>query len=175
MPRFLRLALCAGVSLFATAVAAQTSPVGGTAAPAPSTMSESKFLGVLYSEIERNTPQEHTLGDGEVTASFHVNAAGKIDRVTIDRTTSPAHAEAVKKILAAVAAPPPPGGSMDVGQTFRFHANEPEPAVAPATTTPAPAAAPSAAPAATAAPTPAPVAPPRAAAPPAAQTGSQPK
>jgi hypothetical protein len=125
-------------------------------------MSESKFLGALYSEIERNTPQEHTLGDGEVTASFHVNAAGKIDRVKIDRTTSQAHAEAVKKILAAVAAPPPPGGSMDVGQTFKFHGNEAEPAAAPATAAPnqpSPA-------------TPAATTPPRPTVPPAAQTGS---
>lgn len=91
------------------------------AAPAPAgTMSESKFLSALYSEIAKHTPQENASGPGEVTASFHVNAAGKIDKVTIDKTTSPAHAEIVKKILASVAAPPPPGGSMDVGQTFRF-------------------------------------------------------
>lgn len=136
MPRILRPALCAGLSLFAAAVSAQTQPPVSAATPAQSTMSESKFLGALYSEIERNTPQDHKLDDGEVTASFHVNAAGKIDRVKIDRSTSPSHAEAVRKILAAVAAPPPPGGSMDVGQTFRFHRNEPEPAAAPATVAP---------------------------------------
>lgn len=171
MPLILRPALCAGLSLFATAVSAQTPPPAGTATPAQSTMSESKFLGALYSEIERNTPQEHTLGDGEVTASFHVNAAGKIDRVKIDRTTSPSHAEAVKKILSAVAAPPPPGGSMDVGQTFKFHGNEPEPAEAPTTASPV-----SGAPATSATPTPPPPAtPPRATVPPATQTGSQPK
>ncbi len=163
MPRISQPALCAGLILFATTAAAQTPPAADAATPTQSTMSESKFLGVLYSEIERNTPQEHTLGDGEVTASFHVNAAGKVDRVKIDRTSSPAHAEAVKKILGAVAAPPPPGGSMDVGQTFKFHANEPErePSVAPATTAPAP----TVAPAATSAP-------PRTTVPPAAPAGS---
>ena len=34
--------------------------------------------------------------------------------------------EAVKKILASVEAPPPPGGSMDIGQTFKFHQSAPE-------------------------------------------------
>ncbi|MFO1126071.1 MAG: energy transducer TonB [Methylocystis sp.] len=85
-------------------------------------MSESKFLGALYTAIAKRTPSESPAGEGEVTASFHVNAQGKIDRVTIDKTTSPALAEAVKKILSSVDAPPPPGGSMDVGQTFKFRA-----------------------------------------------------
>jgi hypothetical protein len=96
-------------------------PAAPAAAPAPGAMSESKFLSVLYSEIAKRTPGESAAGPGEVTASFHVGASGKIDKVTIDKTTSPAHAEIVKKILADVTAPPPPGGSMDVGQTFRFH------------------------------------------------------
>jgi len=87
----------------------------------PVVQSESKFLGLLYSEIARHTPDDSAPGAGEVTASFHVNAQGKVDKVTIDKTTSPAHAEIVKKILAAVQTPAPPGGSMDVGQTFRFH------------------------------------------------------
>ncbi|MBI1981765.1 MAG: energy transducer TonB [Methylocystis sp.] len=93
----------------------------GAAAAGPA-MSESKFLGALYTAIARQTPSESPAGDGEVTASFHVNAQGRIDRVTIDKTTSPALAEAVKKILSSVEAPPPPGGSMDVGQTFKFRA-----------------------------------------------------
>ena len=83
-------------------------------------MSESKFLGALYTAIAKQTPAESPAGDGEVTASFHVNAQGKIDKVTIDKTTSPALSETVKKILSSVEAPPPPGGSMDVGQTFKF-------------------------------------------------------
>lgn len=90
-------------------------------APAAAPLSESKFLAVLYSEIVKRTPSESPAGAGEVTASFRVNGAGKIDKVTIDKTTSPALAELVKKILAKVAVPPPPGGSMDVGQTFKFH------------------------------------------------------
>lgn len=90
-------------------------------APTPGAMSESKFLSALYSEIAKRTPEENAAGPGEVTASFHIDAAGKIAKVTIDKTSSPAHAEIVKKILASVVAPPPPGGSMDIGQTFRFH------------------------------------------------------
>ncbi|MGD9659022.1 MAG: energy transducer TonB [Methylocystis sp.] len=98
---------------------AAPAPTQGSAAPA---MSESKFLGALYAAIAKRTPAESPAGEGEVTASFHVNAQGKIDKVTIDKTTSPPLAEAVKKILLSVEAPPPPGGSMDVGQTFRFRA-----------------------------------------------------
>lgn len=124
-----RLAFSAMFLVVAGVAGAQTKPPASAGAP-PTTspapvLSESKFLGALYSEIEKHTPSEHTLGDGEVTASFHVNAAGRIDKVTIDKTSSPAHAEAVKQILGAVAAPPPPGGSMDVGQTFKFHKSEP--------------------------------------------------
>jgi hypothetical protein len=83
-------------------------------------MSQSKYLAPLYSDIAKRTPEENAAGPGEVTASFVVGPAGKVEKVTIDKTTSPAHAEIVKKILASVAAPPPPGGSMDVGQTFKF-------------------------------------------------------
>ena len=93
----------------------------GAAAPSSApVMSESKFLGALYTAIAKQTPSESPAGDGEVTASFHVNAQGKIDKVTIDKTTSPALSETVKKILSSVEAPPPPGGTMDVGQTFKF-------------------------------------------------------
>jgi len=69
----------------------------------------------------RAAEEEKELGEGETTASFHVDATGKIDKVTIDKTTSEAHAEAVKRILAAVKVTRPPGGGMDVGQTFKFH------------------------------------------------------
>ncbi|AZG77572.1 energy transducer TonB family protein [Methylocystis rosea] len=103
--------------------AAAPATTGGAAAPsAAPAMSESKFLGALYTAIAKRTPTESPAGDGEVTASFHVNAQGKIDKVTIDKTTSPALSETVKKILSSVEAPPPPGGSMDVGQTFKFRA-----------------------------------------------------
>lgn len=91
-----------------------------------STLSESKFLSTLYAEIARRTPQDNLLGDGEVTTSFHINAAGRVDKVTIEKSTSPLFSEAVKKILAIVEAPPPPGGSMDIGQTFKFHQSVPE-------------------------------------------------
>ncbi len=99
------------------APAIQGTVVAPAAAPV---MSESKFLGALYAAIAKRTPTESPAGEGEVTASFHVNAQGKIDKVTIDKATSPALAETVKKILSSVEAPPPPGGSMDVGQTFKF-------------------------------------------------------
>ncbi|NUJ80758.1 energy transducer TonB [Methylocystis sp. FS] len=105
----------------ARAAAPKPAATQRAAAPAAApVMSESKFLGALYTAIAKQTPSESPAGDGEVTASFHVNAQGKIDKVTIDKTTSPALSETVKKILSSVEAPPPPGGSMDVGQTFKF-------------------------------------------------------
>ena len=94
-----------------------------TAPPQEEIRSESKFLAVLYAEIAKHsaTEEEKELGEGETTASFHIDATGKIDKVTIDKTTSDAHAAAVKRILALVKVPRPPGGGMDVGQTFKFH------------------------------------------------------
>ncbi len=100
--------------------AAPATTQGASAPSAAPVMSESKFLSVLYTAIAKQTPSESPAGDGEVTASFHVNAQGKIDKVTIDKTTSPALSETVKNILSSVEAPSPPGGSMDVGQTFKF-------------------------------------------------------
>ena len=70
--------------------AAPATTQGAAAPSAAPAMSESKFLGVLYTAIAKRTPTESPAGDGEVTASFHVNAQGKIDKVTIDKTTSPA-------------------------------------------------------------------------------------
>jgi outer membrane biosynthesis protein TonB len=92
-----------------------------SAAPAPSGISESKYLSLLYAEIAKHTPEDNAAGPGEVTASFVVGASGKVEKVTIGKTTSPAHAEVVQKILAEVVVPPPPGGSLDIGQTFKFH------------------------------------------------------
>ena len=71
--------------------------------------------------IAKQSAAESKTGAGEATASFHVGAAGKIDKVEILHTTSEAHAAAVKKILAAVQVPPPPGGGLDLSQTFKFH------------------------------------------------------
>lgn len=101
---------------------AATAPaaVKPAAAPAGSAMSESKYLSLLYAEIAKHTPEENPAGPGEVTASFIVGASGRVEKVTIDKTSSPAHTEIVRKILAAVVTPPPPGGAMDVGQTFKF-------------------------------------------------------
>jgi hypothetical protein len=97
-------------------------PSAAPSAPAPTqpAMSESKYLSLLYSEIAKHTPEENQSGPGEVTASFIVGPSGKIEKITIDKTTSPAHAEIVRQILSQVVTPPPPGGSMDIGQTFKF-------------------------------------------------------
>ncbi|HEY8161859.1 MAG TPA: energy transducer TonB [Methylocystis sp.] len=114
----------AGPNPSAPAPGASPKPAGPTPSPtAPATasgISESKYLSLLYAEIAKHTPEENAAGPGEVTASFVVGASGKVEKVTIDKTTSPAHAEIVKKILASIAAPPPPGGPMDLGQTFKF-------------------------------------------------------
>jgi outer membrane biosynthesis protein TonB len=107
----------------AAAQAPAQKPVQKPAPPpqaAPGALSESKYLSLLYAEIARHTPEENAAGPGEVVASFVVGPAGRVAKVTIDRTSSPAHAEIVKKILSEVVTPPPPGGSMDVGQTFKF-------------------------------------------------------
>ncbi len=105
-------------------VAASPAPAPAAAkpapAPAPSGMSQSKFLGLLYSEISRHTPPENKSGPGEVAASFRVNAQGRIDTVSIGKSSSPAHAEIVKAILAKVQAPPPPAGAFEASQTFKF-------------------------------------------------------
>lgn len=119
----MRYALLFVASLAATSAFAQPSaaPSPARAAAPTATLSQSKFLSLLYVEIARHTPEKSAAGAGEVAASFHVNAQGKVDRVVIDKTTSPALAQAVKKILAQVQAPPPPGGGSDIGQTFKFH------------------------------------------------------
>jgi hypothetical protein len=105
----------------ATSASPAQPPQSPASAAAPAALSESKFLSLLYSEIAKHTPEDSPAGPGEVTASFIIGPAGRIVKVTIDRTTSPAHAEIVKKILSEVVTPPPPGGSMDVGQTFKFY------------------------------------------------------
>jgi outer membrane biosynthesis protein TonB len=97
------------------------SPLAGPSEVAPGQMSQSKFLGELYAEIARHTPAKSPAGKGEVRASFHVNAQGKVDKVVTDRMSSDALAKAVKQILASVQAPPPPGGGADVSQVFKFH------------------------------------------------------
>jgi outer membrane biosynthesis protein TonB len=123
----LRYTLIFAASLAATRALAQppAAPPPTHTAPAPvaptPTLSQSKFLSLLYAEIARHTPEKSPAGAGEVAASFHVDAKGKVDKVVIDKTTSPALAEAVKKILGQVQAPPPPGGGSDIGQTFKFH------------------------------------------------------
>lgn len=97
-------------------------PEPAAAAPAsPSGLSQSKFLGLLYSEIARRTPQKSEAGPGSATASFHVAASGRIDKVTISSATSPAHGNIVRKILTGLQGPPPPGGSFELSQTFKFH------------------------------------------------------
>jgi outer membrane biosynthesis protein TonB len=105
----------------APAAGAPPAPAAPAVEAKPAVLSESKYLSLLYSEISRHTPEESAAGPGEVTASFIIGRTGRVEKVTIDKTSSPAHAEIVKKILSEVVTPPPPGGTMDIGQTFRFH------------------------------------------------------
>jgi hypothetical protein len=102
---------------------AKPKPAAHAAAEAekPRAMSQSKFLGLLYSEIAKRTPRDNKAGPGAVAASFRVNSSGKIENVSITNSTSPTHAEIVKKILAGVHAPPPPSGSFEASQNFKFH------------------------------------------------------
>lgn len=117
---FGRAALVCALALAGPAQAQAPVPAA-PAKPAPASgMSESKFMGLLYAEIEKHTPEENPAGPGEVTASFVIGPSGRVAKVTIDKTTSPAHAELVKKILSDVVTPPPPAGATDYGQTFRF-------------------------------------------------------
>lgn len=99
----------------------QPEPATAAAPASPSGLSQSKFLGLLYSEIARRTPQKSEAGPGSATASFHVAASGRIDKVTISSATSPAHGNIVRKILIGLQGPPPPGGSFELSQTFKFH------------------------------------------------------
>jgi outer membrane biosynthesis protein TonB len=94
------------------------------AAPKPRSatgLSQSKFLGILYSEIAKRRPEKNLAGPGVVSANFRVNSSGKIDNVSIKSSTSPAHAEIGQKLLAKVQAPPPPGGIFEGVQDFKFH------------------------------------------------------
>jgi len=89
--------------------------------PAPSGLSQSKYLGLLYSEIAKRTPTASPAGAGSATANFHIDAAGKVDKVTIAQSSSPKHADIVRKILTGLETPPPPGGSFEGSQRFNFH------------------------------------------------------
>jgi len=102
------------------AIAAPAAPTAAQPAAAPG-LSQSKFVGLLYAEISRRTPSETEAGAGEVEASFHIAANGKVDKVTIVRSTSPAHADIVRKVLTDLQGPPPPGGPDDITQIFKFH------------------------------------------------------
>lgn len=106
----------------AGALATEADKPGAPAAPAAASgLSQSKFLGLLYSEIAKRTPMTSPAGPGSATASFHIDAAGKVDQVTIAQSSSPKHADIVRKILSGLIAPPPPGGSFEGSQRFNFH------------------------------------------------------
>jgi outer membrane biosynthesis protein TonB len=114
----------------ATTAPPATQPAVTTPAPAsaaapgvatPAALSQSKFLGALYAEISKRSAAVKGVGQGEVSASFHVNGTGAIDKVTITKASSPAHEALVKKILSEVQAPAAPGGGLDISQTFKFH------------------------------------------------------
>jgi hypothetical protein len=103
--------------------AGEAKPLPGPAATAPivSGLSQSKFLGLLYSEIAKRTPMSNQSGPGSATANFHIDGSGRVDKVTIARSSSAKHAEIVRKILTGLQVPPPPAGSFDGTQTFNFH------------------------------------------------------
>lgn len=103
------------------APAATPPAVAAPVESSPAGLSQSKFLGLLYSEIAKRTPATNHSGRGSATASFHVDASGRVDKVTIAQSTSPTHAEIVRKILTGLQGPPPPGGSFDLSQKFNFH------------------------------------------------------
>jgi protein TonB len=102
----------------AARAAGESSPV--TPPAPPSGLSQSKFLGLLYSEIAKRTPTVSP-GPGSATASFHIDASGKLDRVTIAQASSAKHGEIVRKILTGLQVPPPPTGSFEGSQKFNFH------------------------------------------------------
>lgn len=116
-----RAALVSMICLGAAAAYAAEEKRADVAASSASGLSQSKFLGLLYSEISKRTPARNTSGAGSATAKFHVDAAGRVDSVTIVASTSPTHAEIVRNIFAGLQGPPPPGGSFDGSQTFNFH------------------------------------------------------
>lgn len=114
-----RMAIALLISLTSANGGAQESAPAPTAAPV---LSQSKFLGLLYAEVAKRVPEKNALGAGEVKASYHVNPRGKIDKVVIEKASTPAHAELVKKILAGVQAPLPSANiDPDISQTFKFH------------------------------------------------------
>jgi hypothetical protein len=115
--------LCAGATAAEDkAGEAKTIPAPAVATPTVSSgLSQSKFLGLLYSEIAKRTPMSNASGAGSATANFHIDASGRVDKVTIARSSSAKHAEIVRKILIGLQAPPPPAGSFDGTQTFNFH------------------------------------------------------
>jgi outer membrane biosynthesis protein TonB len=113
-------ALATGSAAETAQAPAAPKPTPAVAAPT-SGISQSKFLGLLYSEIAKHTPEKHAAGPGEARASFRVSPQGRIEGVKIERSTSAAHAELVKKILSQVQTPPPPAGLDDIGQTFKFY------------------------------------------------------
>lgn len=80
LPLVAALAACAEDARPPAAPTRTAAPVRA-AAPKPAAtapvLSESKFLGALYTAIAKRTPSESAAGEGEVTASFQVNAQGK--------------------------------------------------------------------------------------------------
>jgi hypothetical protein len=119
------LALSLSLPLVCSAAAVETpaapgAPADPSPSPAGSGLSQSKFLGLLYSEIAKRTPTSSP-GPGSASASFHIGASGRIDKVTIDQSSSPKHAEIVRKILTGLQGPPPPDGSFEGSQKFNFH------------------------------------------------------
>ena len=92
------------------------------ATPAPSGLSQSKFLGLLYSEIAKRTPTDEPrrprLGDGQLPHRRRRQGRQGDDRAVEQPETC---ARSSARSSPACEAPPPPGGSFEGSQKFNFH------------------------------------------------------
>ena len=85
-----------------------------------STLSLPAYKALIASKIAARARGKNPGGAGEVQATFRVNDEGKIDQIQIKKSTNPALAAHVKKILSGIEAPPPPEGAIILGQPFKF-------------------------------------------------------
>jgi TonB C terminal len=84
-------------------------------------MSIAAYKNLIASKIAARARVKNPAGAGEVQAAFRVNEEGHIDQIIIKKSSSPALAEHVKRILSGVSAPPPPEGPLLLGQPFNFN------------------------------------------------------
>ena len=85
-----------------------------------SLLSIEAYKRLIAGKIAARAGGKNPHGAGEVVAAFRVNDDGKIDQITIKKSSNPALADHVRKILSGVKAPPPPEGPILLGQPFNF-------------------------------------------------------